>query len=465
MIKRADAENYYEIRQEIEEKNQNFLGVVLRDEEKRLDEHLKKLIDECRDVCGGTIPCDVPVLNNPKLWRTGLYSFCRNLPKGADLHVHGTALMPMWRLIKFVSKRDDILIDPETYVLYLRKNADSKCLPLGEALEEGIVDRGTLEKRWTILGCEKDENVWRYFEDLFAYHGAIDEDMTILHDYYIQAFEDCIKSGIFHLELHVLLSESLDYTLEIVNTIRNAYYESKRIYPELSVRIIGTSMKMFSCSMEETQRVIASCLKASETVKDDFDPANVQNFVIGFDLVNEEDTSRSLKEYAPMFLELGEKYPDFMYFLHCGESLNSTNDNLIDAYLLGSTRVGHGMNLYRYPDLLRRYAKEEICLEVCPISNQTLGYTHDIRLHPGAEYLKRGVTIALCSDDPIYQEHEQLTDDFFSAIVAWGLGVAEVKQLCINSILYSALDEKSRRALLKIWNKAWKNFINAQLGQ
>jgi len=166
-----------------------------------------------------------------------------------------------------------------------------------------------------------------------------------------------------------------------------------------------------------------------------------------------------------MLIKIKEEHPDFQYFLHCGESLNSFNDNLIDAYLLGATRVGHGLNLYRYPDLLKDYANDEICLEVCPISNQTLRYTHDLRLHPGAEYLKRGVTIALCSDDAVFQEHEQLVDDFFMAIVAWGLGVAEIKQLCINSIQYAALDENNRRRLLKCWYADWNRFVKNCLEQ
>lgn len=457
------AENYKEIRAEISEKNANFLGVVLRDKEKILDEKLKRYIKECSEMCGGNIPCDKPVLLKPELWRTELYRFCKALPKGGDLHVHGTSLMPIWRLIKFLSERDDIVIDPKTLILHLPKENIKGCIPVGEALDEGIIDRITLEKQWTVAGCGANIDIWRYFEDLFGYQAAIDMDMNILFDYYVAAFEDCIKNGIYHTELHILLSEDLSETLDIVKTVKKAYFAVKKKYEYFSVRIIGSSMKMFDYSVEITKKIFSNTITAQEQIKDDFFEDNIENFVVGFDLINEEDTSRSLNEYAEMLIELKKKHPDFGYFLHCGESLNSKNDNLIDAYLLGSKRVGHGMNLYRYPDLLRRYAKDEICLEVCPISNQTLRYTRDLRLHPGAEYLKRGVSISLCSDDPVYQEHEMLTDDFFAATVAWGLGIAEIKQLCINSIMFSELNARSKKELMKFWNKKWNEFVDKMI--
>jgi len=121
------------------------------------------------------------------------------------------------------------------------------------------------------------------------------------------------------------------------------------------------------------------------------------------------------------------------------------------------------MNLYRYPKLLQRYAEKEICLECCVISNQTLQYTKDIRLHPGVEYLKRGVTVSLCSDDPVCQEHEQLCDDFFAAIVCWDLTLSDVKQLCINSILYAGIDRRQKSELIAAWKTEWQRFVQKQL--
>ncbi len=58
------------------------------------------------------------------------------------------------------------------------------------------------------------------------------------------------------------------------------------------------------------------------------------------------------------------------FIFHAGESLNYTsNTNVYDALLLGSVRVGHGINLAYHSDLLEKYKEKKICVEVCPVSN------------------------------------------------------------------------------------------------
>ena len=68
--------------------------------------------------------------------------------------------------------------------------------------------------------------------------------------------------------------------------------------------------------------------------------------------------------------------------------------------------------------------------------------------------------ITICSDDPAYQEHVTLTDDFFAAIVCWDLGLAEIKQLCMNSITYSCLDDVQKEELMQSWNEQWEAFLD-----
>lgn len=456
-------ENYDTVRRELVERNSNLVGIILNQDEQKCDAVLTELKQAFKDDCNGDVPFTMPVLTDERIWNSRLYKFCKALPKGSDLHVHGTALLPCHKLIPFVLEHEKLLINVDDLHLYLEKKSD-RYMPLKEAFYSGEVSRKELEKVWTVRGKEKGQNVWEYFESLFGYTGAIDCDMDILYDYYVMAFRDYVACHISHVEIHVLLDESLEISLETLKTIRAAYYEVKKDHPEFVVSVIGSGMKMFDISMEETTSVFNNTLLCQQQIKDESDPEHPYDFVLGFDLVNEEDTSRPLREFAPMLIDFKAAHPSFKYYLHSGESLNAESDNLMDAYLINVSRVGHGMNLYRYPNLLKAYADEEICLESCLISNQTLGYTKDIRLHPSAEYLKRGVTIALCSDDPVYQEHEQLTDDFFAAIISWNLGLADIKQLALNSITYSGLEAEPKRKLMKDWHEAWKEFVS-QWGQ
>lgn len=463
MAERVTKENYDELRQKIVSENENLVGIILRDDEKALDEKLSLFKKEYRDACGGDVPYGMPVLSDRRITDSRLYGLMKRLPKGADLHVHGTALVPVWKLIGFLRGRDDILIDTDTLVLRLPGDEGSEgCPTVREALECGAVTEERLETAWTVLGGKGEKNIWNYFEHLFDYTEALDRDMDILYDYYLFALRDYLANGIFHIEIHILLLSDPRKTAEILETVRKAYYKVKSEDGRLSVSVVGASMKQFD-SIEDTKAILENALRAREMVRDDFDPSEEHDFVIGFDLINEEDASRPLREYAPMLLDFKEEHPDFRYYLHCGESLSPESDNLVDAYLISADRVGHGMNLYRYPRLLKMYADREICLECCPISNQTLRYTEDIRLHPGAEYLRRGLAVALCSDDPVFQEHEALVDDFFAATVSWNLTVADIKQLCMNSITYSGLDGASRRRMLKTWSGCWNDFVRKEL--
>ncbi len=84
-------------------------------------------------------------------------------------------------------------------------------------------------------------------------------------------------------------------------------------------------------------------------------------------------------------------------------------------------------------------------LEICPISNQMLRYTPDLRLHPAVTLMHRGVQCVLANDDPQIFGNIGLTYDFISAFMAWNLDIWQIKQLIVNSLVYSAIprDENS----------------------
>ena len=100
--------------------------------------------------------------------------------------------------------------------------------------------------------------------------------------------------------------------------------------------------------------------------------AKYPNVVAGFDLVGQEDLGPPLKEFLNQLLE-GQSDPDLHYFLHAGETDwegTDMDENVIDAILLNSTRIGHGFAIAKHP-VLRQLAKMKgIPVELCPISNQ-----------------------------------------------------------------------------------------------
>lgn len=458
-------ENYEEERKKIVELNANAQGVILLEKEQRVEEHLKTLRNEYFDDCKGDVPFDMPTIRDERINSSKLYQFCDRLPKGADLHVHDMSILPAHELVNLLMTCPDFYInaDKKSYDLVQAREGEvpDGYIRFSDAIMNHYYSREEIVYKWTTdSAAEEKESVWSYFEKLFTRHDVLSNNPNFARKYYDYTFRYCIEHGIMHIEIHLMLTESQELCEEYVKKIREAYYCVKRECPYFTVRIIGAGVKDDNEHLELTQKCFLNTVNLQQIIKDESEPHNPKNFIIGFDLVNEEDASLPLKNFAPLLLDVKEKYPDMKLYIHGGESLDASNDNLIDAYLLGVSRVGHGLNLYRYPDLHARYVKAEICLEVCPISNQRLGYTKDLRNHPATEYLKTGLAMALCSDDPAYMENQELTDDFFAAVVCWDAKVSDLKMLAINSIMYSGLDDETKYKSLRNFRNQWDYFID-----
>lgn len=462
-------ENYEEKRRELIEANSNLHGLVLREPEKRLDAYLSQLKEKYRQNCKGKIPYSIPVLTDSSLIESPLYKFCSRLPKGADLHVHDMSLLPLKELISLLLSCPEFCInaDRKSYDLIVvdpEKPVPNGYMRFSEAMETDYYTYEDLLFNWTVTGVERSGlNCWDYFEILFERQAVLSSNPSFAAKYYDYTFRYYCRKGIQHVEIHLMLTDSLDESSDYLKVIRQCYYNVKKEYPYFTVRIIGAGVKADSDNIDLSKKCFLNTSYVQEIIKDESDPEHPVDFVIGFDLVNQEDTSLPLHAFVPMLLKVKKQYPNMKFYIHGGESLEAENINLIDAYLLGSSRVGHGLNLYRYPDLHNRFIQAEICLEVCPISNQRLGYTPDIRVHPATEYLRSGLALALCSDDPAYMENETLTDDFFAAVVGWNLDLSDLKQLGINSILYSGLDDSEKYAALGNYNKLWNRFVEETL--
>jgi adenosine deaminase CECR1 len=224
-------------------------------------------------------------------------------------------------------------------------------------------------------------------------------------------------------------------------------------HPEVSLSLIYTSLRWFSPSF-----IRADLIRAYE-IRQKF-----PDLITGYDLVGEEDGGRPTLDFLDTWLlidSLNAVYGRPMdLYLHDGESNWLSNDNLYDAVLLNSRRIGHAFNLYRFPSLWDEIKARDICLEICPLSNQILGYVRDLRNHPGLLYLKLGLPITISSDDPAPFGYEGVTPDFWAIFLAWELDLPQLKLLCRNSLQYSSLDPAAKAQALATWEKSWDSFVN-----
>ena len=151
------------------------------------------------------------------------------------------------------------------------------------------------------------------------------------------------------------------------------------------------------------------------------------------------------------------------FYFHDGESTLPSDINLYDAILLHTKRIGHGVNLFRFPTLEKIANDENICVEVSPLSNQILGYVQNLRMHPASGYINKGIPIAISSDDPQIFNYKGLTYDFWSAYMAWELDLRQLKIITLNSLVYSALTPDERDKAIKYFLDEWDNWVDESI--
>ncbi|KAF7514751.1 hypothetical protein G7054_g15036 [Neopestalotiopsis clavispora] len=178
------------------------------------------------------------------------------------------------------------------------------------------------------------------------------------------------------------------------------------------------------------------------------------HLIAGYDLVGQEDLGRPLRDMLPELFWFRKQCADegvnVPFFFHAGECLGTgseTDQNLYDAILLGTRRIGHGFSLYKHPLLIDLVKDKKILIESCPISNEVLRLCGSVMSHPLPALLARGVACSLCNDDPamLGQDTAGSTHDFWQALQGWdNLGLAGLGSLAENSVRWAAFEDQTQ---------------------
>ncbi|KAH8826919.1 hypothetical protein DL96DRAFT_1710080 [Flagelloscypha sp. PMI_526] len=187
------------------------------------------------------------------------------------------------------------------------------------------------------------------------------------------------------------------------------------------------------------------------------------HLIAGFDLVGPENAGHPLIHYAELLLNFRKKQAeegvDIPFIFHAGETVGDgtdTDKNLYDAILLGTKRIGHGFSLIKHPELIKLCRERNICIEMCPISNEILRLTTSMPMHPLPALYNNGVPIALSSDDPSVFGNMGLSYDYFQVLVSSEIsGLLTMAEIARDSI--RANEEKS--IVLRNYDEKWKEFV------
>ena len=406
---------------------------------------------------------------------TSLFKVIRKMPKGGVLHLHsGAAGEAKWMVKKVIE-------DPYGYVYWESSGADyvkGQMRFFKPGMEpEGFYKASHLNE--TVPNFEDSlggllvfnqkiaydsVDIWEEFECRFQRLYGFVSYQPLYKKFFKASLQTLIDDGVQHVELRGILGSLYHpdypngyYTADSsIHYMKEVLAEIRQQVPDFSIKLVFTSLRFKSKAAIEQDLIEAFEMRRK-----------YPDFVVGFDLVAREDDGHSTLYFLDQWLKLDsleKAYQiDMPLYLHDGESDWKSVDNLYDAVLLNSRRIGHGFNLFKFPVLMDQVRKKDICLEINPLSNQILGYVTDLRVHPGSYYLSQGIPFSISSDDPMIFDYTGLSYDFWSIFLAWELDLRDLKKLVINSLQYSALSEEEKAVAFQFWEVKWNKFIKTAL--
>lgn len=403
-----------------------------------------------------------------KILASKVFKFIRKMPKGACLHTHLTASAPLEFVLNITGRRNLYGCDRNgTFQLRFfseeRQTKHLECKPL-EGLKTNDSFHAFLKRHLSLVVDNPEveyasiELVWSRFKSIFSTLYYMLSYRPVFEDYLFEALNELYQDNVFYVEFRgtVLpmyeLNETTYSPVEYIGIMQNAVEKFKKNHPGfIGARFIYAPYRGADNATFTNYLSILKEIKAAHP-----------NFVAGFDLIGYEDKTRPLRDFVD---ELQQTHQDVQLFLHAGETnwYGSTDVNLIDAVLLNTSRIGHGLALQKHPEVLEVVKERGIAIEITPISKQVLKFVDDLRNHPAVGLISRGYPVVVGNDDPGLWDASGLSFDFYVVIMAMtseDAGLEVLKQLALNSIQYSAMQETEKNVAFKVFEEQWKRYID-----
>ncbi|XP_036913958.1 adenosine deaminase 2 [Sturnira hondurensis] len=415
---------------------------------------------------------------------SAVFHILKKMPKGAALHVHDFSILHMDWLVKNVTYR------PHCHFCVTRHGAlkfrfahPTPPMPV-ECSEWVLLEKyrqelqnvtefdESLLRNFTLVTENPEETypnrdvLWSKFQTIFFSISGLVSYAPVFKDYVFQGLQEFCRDNVLYLELRAMLLpvyelDGRTYSQEwMVETYRDVASLFAREHPGfIGMKIIYSDQRFKNVSLITESVWMAMKLQTK-----------FPGMVAGFDLVGREDTGHSLHYYRKALMIPASRGYTLPYFFHAGETDwqgTSVDGNLLEALILNSTRIGHGFALTKHPAIWTDLWKKDIPVEVCPISNQVLQLVSDLRNHPAAVLMATGYPMVISSDDPAMFGASGLSYDFYEAFMGIGGMKADLrtlKQLALNSIKYSALQDAEKKAAMETWAERWDAFVTELAG-
>ncbi|KAH8745360.1 hypothetical protein F5883DRAFT_510915 [Diaporthe sp. PMI_573] len=407
--------------------------------------------------------------NKALIDRTMVFKLARQAPKGAHLHIHFNACLQPHVLLQIASQMEYMYItsdlplhttDDDHLLRYRRCRIQFSIMDLtaskGNLFQAAYVGRRPMIFREFIQEFPQrfhgaDALGWLKEKLVFREEEAHDPAQTVKGAWQEFNARTQMMKGLFNYEtayrkytrkcLEDFVSDNIQYA-----EIRPNFMDTNQVWTDDGkgkidnigiMEMIIQEVELFRRENKDSDtcfvglKVIYCCPRSYPTEKVASGLAECLRFkkrwpswIAGFDLVGEEGMGKPLSAFVPELLQFRKDCAqagvgEIPFLFHCGETLESgseTDDNLVDALLLGTRRIGHGFSLARRPYLMERMKKAGVCVELCPISNEVLGLTPRVSGHAMYGMLANNVHCTVSSDNGTLF-NSTLSHDFYQAMI------------------------------------------------
>lgn len=278
---------------------------------------------------------------------TKLFKILRKMPKGGILHAHDTAIASVDFLVS-VTYREDLWQCNDTSTGHIVEFKFSRTSPAelkanliwtSVALERSRRGHDHYDAYVRSLFTLRTENpreayrdinaVWDKFMSVFSLVEPMIAYVPVWRDYYRQSLLECYEDNVQYLEFRGLLPDLYDLDGNTYTPSDNVqmYVDVLKEFKEAHPEFIGSKL-IFAPVKEVPDSVFEEFVCTLVKLHDEF-----PDFVAGFDLVGQEDTSRDLMSFADILLQLPD---DIKFFFHAGETnwFGSIDENLVNMEIV-----------------------------------------------------------------------------------------------------------------------------------
>ncbi len=426
-----------------------------------------------------------------------VYAFLREMPKGADLHLHLSGSVYAESFIEWAATaKPDVCVDPNTFGLSFCSGSANQILA-SRALTDGVLYR-KMVYAWSMLNLENSGlSGHDQFFDAFAKFGPA-SDTACFADMVAEVAKRSVAERVSYVEIMLTpdngksreagraLTWKSDQELTALSAAElNAFFAQKReallaggivqpISPGTTSAIQET--KVILDQLETRLRELLKCADSSkaspacqlpiryvyQVSRSNAPPQafaqmvgameimKAEPRVVALNMVQAEDTRASMNNFPLQmkmldYLHSVADYKNGNVTLHAGELAPGLTPpeglrfHIRDSVQLGhAKRIGHGVDVM-YEDkpyeLLKEMAAKNVLVEVCLTSNDGILGVRG-KQHPLPLYLKAGVPVALATDD-LGISRSEMTQEYAKAVKDHGVDYRQLKRMARNSLEHS----------------------------